>query len=97
MKRASRTEVGRFIAKTVGAELRFLRQEAELTQNQIAEATGIHRPIVARIERGKHCPSLEVVEAYARALELEVLDVLACLDEHWAEVCRLIEAEKEAA
>jgi transcriptional regulator with XRE-family HTH domain len=72
----------------VGARLRELRVDAELTQSEVARRTGIHRPIIARIERGKHEPSLEVVSTYARALELDAATVLVCLDDPWIEAGR---------
>jgi DNA-binding transcriptional regulator YiaG len=58
------------VAHLVGARLRELRTDAELTQTEIARRTGIHRPIVAR---------------YAAALGLDTATVLVCLDVEWLE------------
>lgn len=68
------------LSKAVGSRLRELRQDAELTQEQVARAMQSHRPIVARIERGKHVISLDVLQRYARALELDIGTVLAPVD-----------------
>lgn len=48
------------------------RQEAGLTQAQVAERMGTLPPAVARLERalatGKHSPSLATLRKYARAV-----------------------------
>ena len=48
------------------------RQEAGLTQAQVAERTGTQPPAVARLERalatGKHSPSLATLRKYAQAV-----------------------------
>lgn len=79
------SELARCIAKIVGARLRELRVDAEMTQEQIADATGIHRPVVARMERGIHVADVDTVTRYANALGLGLADVLVCLDEAWIE------------
>jgi transcriptional regulator with XRE-family HTH domain len=47
------------------------RQEAGLTQAQIAERMGTYAPAVARLERalatGKHSPSIATVRKYVKA------------------------------
>lgn len=48
------------------------RQEAGMTQEQVAERMGTKAPAVARLEAalvsGKHSPSLATLNKYARAL-----------------------------
>ena len=68
-----RKEVER-IEREEGAVLDILlraRQEAGLTQAQVAERMGTQAPSVARLERalatGKHSPSLATLRKYARA------------------------------
>lgn len=70
----------RTIGQRIGAELRRLRLEAELTQEDVAQLMGSHRPIVCRLERGVHTHTLDEVARYARALDLDAVTVLACLD-----------------
>jgi putative transcriptional regulator len=65
----------------VGARVRELRLEAELTQQELADRIGSHRPIIGRIERGVHVVTLEVCVRVAAALELDLGTLLACLDE----------------
>lgn len=47
------------------------RQDAGLTQAQVAERMGTHAPAVARLERslatGKHSPSIATVRNYVKA------------------------------
>ena len=47
------------------------RQNAGLTQAQVAERMGTHAPAVARLERalatGKHSPSIATVRRYVKA------------------------------
>ena len=47
------------------------RQDAGLTQAQVAERMGTHAPAVARLERslatGKHSPSIATVRRYLKA------------------------------
>jgi putative transcriptional regulator len=45
----------------LGARLRALRIAAGLTQAELARRTGIHRPNIARVEAGRHTPSLETL------------------------------------
>ena len=68
-----RTEVER-IEREEGELLDALlkaRQDAGLSQAQVAERMGTHAPAVARLERslatGKHSPSLETLRKYADA------------------------------
>ncbi|URI08328.1 helix-turn-helix transcriptional regulator [Aquincola tertiaricarbonis] len=74
MKRPGvRKEVER-IEREEGALLDLLlkaREEAGLSQAQVAERMGTHAPAVARLERalatGKHSPSLATLRKYAQA------------------------------
>ncbi|MDD6193895.1 MAG: helix-turn-helix transcriptional regulator [Lachnospiraceae bacterium] len=56
-------------------QLVALRKEKSMTQQDVAEATGINRANVARIERKKHTSSLEVLVKYANAVGKE-LDII---------------------
>jgi len=68
-----RVEVER-IEREEGALLDALlkaRQDAGLTQAQVAERMGTHAPAVARLERslstGKHSPSIATIRRYVKA------------------------------
>jgi transcriptional regulator with XRE-family HTH domain len=51
--------------------------QAGITQTELAERTGIKRPNIARIEAGKHRPSLDTLEKIAEALNLTVAALVA--------------------
>ncbi|MEZ4287021.1 MAG: helix-turn-helix transcriptional regulator [Polyangiales bacterium] len=55
-------------AAQVGARLRELRLAAGLTQAELARRTGIHRPNIARVEAGRHTPSLETLNRIVLAI-----------------------------
>ena len=60
----------------LGARLRALRLEAGLTQAELARRTGIHRPNIARVEAGRHTPSLETLARLAQAIGVSTSHVL---------------------
>lgn len=49
-----------------------LRKERGITQQEIADRTGIKRTNVARIESGKNAPTIEVLVKLAAALDMEL-------------------------
>jgi DNA-binding XRE family transcriptional regulator len=61
----------------LGARLRELRVAAGLTQAELARRTGIHRPNIARVEAGRHTPSLETLARLASAIGVSTTTVLA--------------------
>lgn len=61
----------------LGAKLRALRLAAGLTQAELARRTGIHRPNIARVEAGRHTPSLETLARLAHAIGVPTTHVLA--------------------
>jgi transcriptional regulator with XRE-family HTH domain len=68
------------LSKAIGARLRELRLDAEMTLAEVARRMGSHRPIIGRAERGVHTLNLDVLSAHARALDLDLLTVLAPID-----------------
>jgi transcriptional regulator with XRE-family HTH domain len=56
---------------TFGEFLRRQREYHELSMRQFAEMVGISNPYLSQIEHGHREPSKRVLEAMARALELE--------------------------
>lgn len=60
----------------LGQRLRALRLAAGLTQAELARRTGIHRPNIARVEAGRHTPSLETLARLAAAIGVSTTRVL---------------------
>jgi DNA-binding XRE family transcriptional regulator len=61
----------------LGQRLRALRVAAGLTQAELARRTGIHRPNIARVEAGRHTPSLETLARLAAAIGVSTTRVLS--------------------
>lgn len=53
-------------------ELVALRKKMSLTQQDIADKTGINRANVARIENKKHITSMEVLVKYANCVDKDL-------------------------
>lgn len=56
----------------LGQRLAEIREERGLTQQDVAEASGVMRPNVARIERGKYNVTLDVLSKVVGALDCEI-------------------------
>ena len=60
----------------IGARLKGWRQKRGLTLDDLSEATGISASTISRLEAGKRAPNLELVVPLARALRLELDDLV---------------------
>jgi ribosome-binding protein aMBF1 (putative translation factor) len=58
----------------IGEEVRRLRMERGLSQNELAKRMGLSQSVVARLEAGGVEPRLSTLDRVARALDVE-LDV----------------------
>ena len=61
---------------TFGAAVRKLRQAIGISQEQLAEKTGIHRTYIGGIERGERNPTLLMIHRIAEALEVTPASLL---------------------
>jgi transcriptional regulator with XRE-family HTH domain len=61
----------RGLSKAFGIVIREARKHAGLSQERLAFAAKIHPTYVSQLERGLKSPSLEVVGALARALQVK--------------------------
>jgi transcriptional regulator with XRE-family HTH domain len=52
--------------------IRELRTEQGLSQEALAKKAGLSREYLARLETGKHDPSVSTVERLAKALKVKV-------------------------
>ena len=62
--------------KAFGERVRALRQAANLSQEELAEACGLHRTYVGAIERGERNISLLNIIALSRALRIKPSSLL---------------------
>jgi len=60
----------------LGARLKSWRLKRDLTLDDLSAATGISPSTISRLESGKRAPNLELVVPIARALRLELDDLL---------------------
>ena len=65
-----------------GELLKQLRRERRLSQEGLAERTGVHRNFISLLERGINQPSLDTFFALAAALEMDVTDLVRQLQAH---------------
>lgn len=56
----------------LGAAVRRLRKERQLTQEELAHASGVHISYVGAIERGQNNPAWLTLVKLARALDVTV-------------------------
>jgi len=62
--------------KIVGENVRRLRKERGLTQEQLAMEVGIDLTYLGGIERGRRNPSLKILGALSTALAVQLPDLL---------------------
>ena len=60
----------------MGSRLRDLRKQAGMTQQQLADAAGIARVTLVRIENGSYSPRFRTLDALAQALNQPVTHLL---------------------
>lgn len=65
------------LRRIVARNLRRLRQERDLTQEELADLAGINRNYVGMIEREENAASIDVLESLAKALKVDPPDLLA--------------------
>ena len=58
-----------------GDRIRELRQDLDLSQEELAEAAGLHRNYVGGIERGERNVGLDNIHKLARALRVGVAEL----------------------
>jgi DNA-binding XRE family transcriptional regulator/CheY-like chemotaxis protein len=73
-KRAEKTRPQQM--ESMGARIKQIRKQKGLTQQQLAERTGMERSNIARIEAGRHRPTLPTLERIADALEVPVVELI---------------------
>ena len=56
--------------------LRRLRAERHLSQEVLADLAGLHRTYVSSVERSERNVSLDNIEKLARALDIDVADLM---------------------
>lgn len=60
----------------IGERIAKLRKWANLTQKQLAEMVGVSGGMIAQIERGTKTVSLQLGKMIARALKVDILEII---------------------
>ena len=58
------------INEEVGFNIRRIREERDLSQEELADLAGLHRAYIGQIERGEKNIGLKNLEKIARALKI---------------------------
>lgn len=66
--------------RLLGQRLRQLRGQRRLSQEQLAEAAGIHVTYLSTLERGRRNPTLSVLVDLAKALDMSLSELLKGVD-----------------
>ena len=64
------------INKEVGLNIRKIREDKELSQEKLAEVADLHRTYIGQIERGEKNIGLKNLERIAKALKVNIKDLL---------------------
>ena len=64
------------LLRILALNIRKLRKEKELSQEGLAELTGLHRTYVGAIERSERNVTLATLNSFARALKTSVPELL---------------------
>ncbi len=67
----------KYLGKTFGHRVRALRKLKNLTQEALAERTGLSYKFIGEVERGTGNPTIETVEKISQALEVPVARLFA--------------------
>ena len=59
-----------------GQRVRELRQEKNLTQQQLADISGLHKNYIGMIERGERNPSLVNIEILSKSFEISISELM---------------------
>ncbi len=63
------------VRKALGERLRKAREDAKMTQLDVASAAGVHVNFYARMERGEENPSFEKLQSVMKVLGITSLEL----------------------
>ena len=64
------------LLKTLGRQLRALREQTGKSQDTLANDSGLHRTYIGAVERGERNPTIITLSRYAAGLGLTVADLV---------------------
>jgi transcriptional regulator with XRE-family HTH domain len=63
------------LKKTVGRQIKVLRKEKRLSQDELADMVGIEQSVLSKFERGAASPSLLRLALIAKALDTTLAEL----------------------
>lgn len=63
------------LKEQLGKNIKYYRSIRKLTQEQLADAVGIHDKNISKIENGNNFPSAETLTAIVKALNIEYYEL----------------------
>jgi ribosome-binding protein aMBF1 (putative translation factor) len=81
MARCEDTDEQLAFLRTFGLGIKLLRVARGFSQQALAEAAGLHRTFVGRLERGQHGVNVAELPQLARALGVPARELIPVLDE----------------
>jgi transcriptional regulator with XRE-family HTH domain len=67
---------GVMLSRRIGRNIAILRKRRGLTQEKLAEKTGLSQNFIARLETGSKNPSIETIEAIANAIGCDIEEIV---------------------
>lgn len=64
------------ITKKFGEKIRQIRKQQKMSQNELAEKSGLHRTYIGAVERGERNITLINADKIAQALSLKLFELL---------------------
>jgi len=67
----------------IGKKIAQLRKEIGLSQNQLAEKSGLSTEYISRLERGINAPSVQSMNVLADVLRVDIRDFFTFSESDW--------------
>lgn len=68
------------LAKRVGTQIRLLRLQADLSQEEFAHRCGFHRTYAGALERGEKTMTITTAEKICKVFDLTLSEFFALID-----------------
>ncbi len=60
------------LSEAIGKEYARVRKDKGMTQQQVADVSGVKRPNIARLEGGKHSPTVDMLFRVADSMGMDL-------------------------
>ena len=65
----------------VAKNLRKIRESKKISQEKLAEVAELHRTYISSVERGERNVTIDSMERFAKALDIDIRDLLKPYDD----------------